>query len=182
MQHHPIRILALDPGLRRIGYALLDNDELIDYGVRAIPHKRTLETTLAALEVAADRLISDRKPHVLALEQTVFSQVRNNVRPAIVNQLILRIAKNHRIRSFAYNPRTIRKTVCDDGNANRMELARTIISLYPETRVYLESNRRWRESHFQHIYDAIACAVTHRIKTRDDPDLQRSTNSYQKPA
>lgn len=179
MPEHTIRILALDPGLRRIGYALLDNEELIDYGVRAIPRKRTLEKTLTSLEVAVDRLISDRKPQVLALEQTVFSQVRNNVRPAMVNQLILRVAKNHRVRSFAYNPRTIRKTVCDDGNADRMVLARTIISLYPETRVYLESNRRWRESHFQHIYDAIACAVTYRIKTRDEPHLQKNTNSHE---
>ncbi len=164
-EHKPYRILGIDPGFRRIGYALLENADLVDFGVHLIEKKRTLKDAFLQFERTADRLIADRKPQVIALEETVFSQVRHNIRLSIAIQVLHRLARRHRIGYVSYNPRTIRKAVCDDGNATKRELARTIVATYPQTRVYLESNRRWKERHFQVLYDAIACARTHQSKS-----------------
>lgn len=165
ISHNPARILALDPGLRRIGYAVLDRNILVDYGVRTIARRRSLNDTFLEFEKAVQLLILDRNPNALAFEQTVFSQIRHNLRLTIAVQLIKQTAKSHGLPAHGYNPRTIRKVVCNDGNADRRELARTVVALYPETRLYLESNRRWRELQFQAVFDSIACALTHRSKS-----------------
>lgn len=172
------RILAIDPGFRRIGYALLDGRYLIDFGVRLIEPKRTLKDAFLHFERTTDRIIADRKPSVIAIEETVFSQIRNNIRLAIAVQVIRRLARTRHIRIVAYNPRTIRKAICDDGNATKRQLAHIIVALYPETRVYLESNRRWRERHFQALYDAIACGLTHLRQTPEEipqPTFEKSS-------
>lgn len=168
MTPKPHRILAIDPGFRRLGYALFENGYLVDYGVRQIPRGRTLKDTFLAIEQAVEMLIADRHSQSLAFEQTVFSQIRHNIRLTLVVHIIRRIAGAHRIPAFAYNPRTIRKAVCNDGNASARQLAKTIAAFYPETRLYLESNRRWRERQFQTIFDAVACAMAHRQKSQPE--------------
>lgn len=163
------RILAIDPGFRRIGYALLEGGLLVDFGVHLLEKKRTLKEGFIEFERTAQRLIADRKPDVIVIEHTVFSQSRTNIRLAIAVQVLHRLARARRITRVAYNPRTIRKAVCGNGNATKRDLARMIVALFPQTRVYLESNRRWREQHFQVLYDAIACALTHERQTEQIP-------------
>lgn len=153
-------VLALDPGTRHMGFAAFDAFELIDYGVRNVKGQSTVESMIDAVDRAVRRMISEKRPCALALEKNNFSQIQQNARLAMAISRIMAVARRSRVKVVELDPRTIRKVVCNDGNATKRELARIVAASYPEMRAYLESNRRWRERYYQNAFDAIACGLT----------------------
>ena len=65
-------ILAIDPGTRAMGVAVVENGDLIYHGVRTIPKQPSPRDTLDRGRKAVLRLIRDFRPNVLALEKTFF--------------------------------------------------------------------------------------------------------------
>lgn len=143
-----------------MGFAAFDNGELEDYGVKNLRHVAGAEDVFAAVDKVVSRLVEQKRPRALVIEKNNFSHIRQNVRLTLAVSRIRTIGRRHRVRVFEFDPRTIRKVVCRDGNATKRELARTVAVRYPEMRVYLESNRRWRERYYQNAFDAIAVGLT----------------------
>jgi len=149
-----------------MGYASFENEELTDYGVKSIRHGRMPESLLSAVGRITARMIREKRPEALVIEKNTFSQIRQNIRLTLAVAKIKAVAKRYRVRVFEFDPRTIRKVVCNNGNATKRELARTLAIRYPEMRAYLESNRRWRERYYQNAFDAIACGLTFLVMSR----------------
>jgi Holliday junction resolvasome RuvABC endonuclease subunit len=152
-------LLALDPGTSEMGFAYFEGRILIDYGVKSLRGARSVKDMLIRVECAVRRLVREKKPKIIVMEKNNFSQITQNARLMLAVYKIKSIATANKIRSVEYNPRTIRKAVCNNGNATKREVARTITACYPELKPYVESNRRWRERYYQNIFDAIACAL-----------------------
>ena len=57
-----IKILAIDPGTREMGYAHLENKDLIDFGVKYLRHNRKLQGMFIYLAEVINRLISEKRP------------------------------------------------------------------------------------------------------------------------
>lgn len=153
-------ILAIDPGTREMGFASFDRGELEDYGIKDIRYVAGAADILTAVEKVVLRLIDQKRPRHLVVEKNNFSQIRQNIRLTMAVARIRDIGKRRRIRVIELDPRTVRKAICQDGNATKRELARTVAVRYPELRAYLQSNRRWRERYYQNAFDAIACGLT----------------------
>ena len=73
-----LKILAIDPGTREMGVALLEGEKLIHYGVKAIKRKRSPHETLKEGRKVVLRLINDYRPDVLVVEKTFFANNRNS--------------------------------------------------------------------------------------------------------
>lgn len=153
------RILAIDPGTKEMGIAVLDDRDLIDYAVKSIRRGKNQKDFFTNLETLMLRLIHEKKPDVVALERNLFSQIRNNLLLAALIYRIKTIARRKRITVREYDPRTIRKLVCNNGNATKKELARAIAVFYPELKIYLESDRKWKIRYWQNIFDAVAVGL-----------------------
>jgi len=161
MPNQKTKILAIDPGTREMGIAHFEDDDLVDYGVKAVKRSQTTRELFIRLDQILLRLIQEKRPRVLVLEKNNFSQIKQNVLLTLAVHKIKAVAKRHRVPVVEYNPRTVRKAVCNNGNATKRELARMVAASYPELRAYLESNRRWRERYYQNIFDAVACALAY---------------------
>ena len=154
-----LNILAIDPGLREMGIAHLENDEIIDYGVKSL--RRPNQNPLNVLNRIFTRLIKEKKPTIIAMEKNNFSRIEQNLQLMKAIQRIRQIARSHNISLYEFAPSTIKKEVCNDGRATKKQIAMVICSRYPELSVFLESNRRWRERYYQNMFDAIACGITY---------------------
>jgi len=155
-------IVAIDPGTREMGYAHLQGLTLKDYGVISLRSRRSHKKDL--LDRIADevmRLLEEKQPNVLILEKNRFSQIRSNVRLTLAVYCIRSCAKKRHVPVIEYDPRTVRRVVCENGNAVKIEVARTVAVRYPEMKVYLTSDRRWKVRYYQNIFDAIACGLTY---------------------
>lgn len=155
-----IKVLAIDPGTKEMGFSHLEDLDLIDFGVKSIGRGKGPDEMLNHVERIVSRLVLEKRPTVMAVEKNNFSQQKQNTRLTWAVAKIRTVAKRNRIPVFEYDPRTIRKAVCNDGNAKKRDVAKTIVAIYPETRAFLDMNCRNRELFFQNGFDAIACGLT----------------------
>ncbi len=79
------RILAIDPGTREMGLAVLEDGDLLYHGVLVLTGKGSPHAKLQEGRQVILRLIRDFRPHVLALEKAFFANNRN---AALLNVLV----------------------------------------------------------------------------------------------
>ena len=154
-----IRILSIDPGTKHMGYASFEGVELVDYGVKTI-RQGSVGKILDHLEEIINRQLKEKTPDYLVLEKNAFSQIRNNLRLAMVVAKIKKVARKNCLLVYEYDPRTIRKAICNDGNATKKRVAQTLIIYYPELNVHLKSDKDWVLRYHMNMFDAIAVGMT----------------------
>ncbi len=154
----PSSILALDPGLQAMGYAVLSGRRLTAHGVvslRLVKRSRRLPAARSAVR----ELIRAHRPKALVVEQT--HQYPNGLHRLVPT--MKRVAKEKRLRLSIYSPQTVRKHLLGDGWAGKAEAAAAMAVRYPQLRVYLTQNRKWKERYWQNMFDAVALATHHRL-------------------
>ena len=70
------RALAIDPGSRLTGYAIMEGHELIYYGVKTFTIRNPISRLLKDVNQTMTRLINDYRPQSLAIESTFFIKTR----------------------------------------------------------------------------------------------------------
>jgi crossover junction endodeoxyribonuclease RuvC len=153
------KILAIDPGTMYMGVAFLDNGSLIYCGVKVIRNRRSPHEILWACRKIILRLINDFQPEVLVVEKTFFS---NNKNTALLNVLvdeIRNIGRRKGLKVLCFAPSTMKKRICGNGRASKEEVARVIVSKFPELKVFLTQDRKWKERYHQNMFDAVALGV-----------------------
>ena len=159
MRRNKSRILAVDPGTKHMGFAAFEGTELVDYGVKTI--RQGSETViLRHVEEIISRLINEKQPDYFVLERNTFSQIKQNFRLTLAIAKMKHIAKKRGIPVYEYDPRTIRKEICNDGNASKIRLAQTIVISFDELKVYLQSDKVWVLRYNQNLLDAVAIGMT----------------------
>jgi crossover junction endodeoxyribonuclease RuvC len=159
MPNNNSKILAIDPGTREIGIAFLEKGKLIYYGVKVIKKKKSPHETLKEGRKIILRLIRDFKPKVLVVEKTFFVNNRNAALLNVFVDDIKAIGKRKGLKVISYAPSTVKKFICGNGRASKNELARVVVSKYPELKVYLTQDRVWKERYHQNMFDAVALGM-----------------------
>jgi crossover junction endodeoxyribonuclease RuvC len=164
MPNNNSKILAIDPGTREIGIAFLEKGKLIYYGVKVIKKKKSPHETLKEGRKIVLRLIKDFKPKTLVVEKTFFVNNRNASLLNVFVDEIKAIGKRKGLKVISYAPSTVKKFICGNGRANKNELARVVVSKYPELKVYLTQDRAWKERYHQNMFDAVALGTMAMIR------------------
>ncbi len=127
-----VRVLGIDPGLTRCGYAVLDGRgpgraTAISLGVIRTPSTDELPYRLSALRDELVALIREFDPHVVAVER-VFFQV--NVRTAMsvgqASGLALCEAAAAGCEVVQYTPNEVKDAVAGYGGADKAQVARMV--------------------------------------------------------
>jgi crossover junction endodeoxyribonuclease RuvC len=153
------RILAIDPGTKHMGVALLDKGSLIYSGVKVIRNRKSPHEIIKACRKIVLRLIKDYRPQVLIAEKTFFANNRNSALLNVLFDEIRNIGKRKRLKVICYAPNTVKKAICGNGLASKEEVARVVIAKYPELKVFLTQDRKWKESFHQNMFDAVALGM-----------------------
>jgi len=159
IKKQPLKILAIDPGTRHLGVAFLENDVPVYLGVKTIKKYKSPHEILKAGRSLVLRLISDFQPQILAVEKTFFANNRNSSLLNVFGDEILAIGKKKKLRILSYAPSTIKKAVTGNGRASKEEVARVLVARFPELKVFLTQDRKWKERYHQNMFDALALAV-----------------------
>ena len=137
-----VRVLGIDPGLTRCGYAVIDATSSTQVAARAMGVLRTpatdpLPNRLADLRRELAALIAEHRPQVVAVEQ-VFFQV--NVRTAMsvgqASGLALAEAAASGCEVHQYTPSQVKSAVVGTGTASKQQVqhmvkARLALSALP---------------------------------------------------
>jgi len=153
------KILAIDPGTRQIGVALLEKQKLIYHGVTGVKRQKSPSQTLKEGREIILRLIKDFEPKILVVEKTFFANNRNSSLLNVFADEIKAIGKKKRLKVLSFAPNTVKKFITGNGRASKAEVAKVIISNYPELKVYLTQDRAWKERYHQNMFDAVALGI-----------------------
>lgn len=158
MHTNPIKILAIDPGTKEIGIALLSDGELIYYGVKTIRLRSSPGEVLKQAQYIISRLIADCEPQYLAIEKTFMIQ-KSAALLTVVADEIKATAKREGLTVFEYAPLAVRKMICKAGKATKKGVAQVISLRFPELTRYVERQTKWETLYYANMFDAIAVGL-----------------------
>lgn len=153
------RILAIDPGTREMGVAVLGKGALVYHGVLTF---RKLPSPQARLKQTRDgvaRLIRDFRPTVLAIEKTFIGRNRSAALLNVLTDEIVSLAKCKGIGVVSLAPNVVKKAVAGDGWATKDDVASAVTARFPELRAYLAPDRKWKRERQLNMIDAVALAL-----------------------
>lgn len=126
------RVLGIDPGLTRCGYAVLEpvsgsGVKVVSMGLLRTPPEAELPARLAALLDDVQDLLDEFQPATVAVEQ-VFFQV--NVRTAMsvgqASGLVLALAHRAGCSVVQYPPNQVKEAVTGSGRADKAQVQKMV--------------------------------------------------------
>lgn len=162
----PPTILALDPGLRELGFAILQGNRFVAGGVIPLcllPRADRLPEARA--RIAA--LVSLHQPRGIVVEKTYRHPVPWLDELHEITLYARRLARKHRLHFATYAPQAVRQGVVGNGKARKHEVAVAVSLRIRQLRVHLTQDRRWKESYWYNLFDAVALGLHH--QAQDNP-------------
>ena len=154
-----MRVLGVDPGLGRTGYAVVEGVagrlRLLDAGRLDTEPNTDIGSRLVALSEMLGAVIAGCSPDAAAVEQLFFSTNRRTaMQVAEARGVILFAVARAGIPVAEYTPAQVKQAVCGFGGADKRQVARMTHTL-----LALEGTR-------DDVADACAIAVCHHHRAR----------------
>lgn len=137
------RVLGIDPGLTRCGYAVLErlsasSSKVVSLGVLTTDKSESTAIRLGRLQGDLEDLFADFSPDVLAIEQVFFSvNVRTAMSVGQVSGLAMALATRRSCPVVEYTPNQVKESITGWGGADKIQVqkmvqARLSLSRIPE--------------------------------------------------
>jgi Holliday junction resolvasome RuvABC endonuclease subunit len=152
------RILAVDLGTRELGVAILEGDNLLFYGVKTVQHRTTPQEVLQKITQIIKQLIDYYVPSILAIEKVLLIQKNASLLIVAADQ-IKAAARKEELVIYEYEPKVIRRFICQTGKATKREVAKHLARKYYELNQYLNRTSRWEQIYYAKMFDAIAVGL-----------------------
>lgn len=151
----PLRIIGIDPGLRRTGWGIIDVTGsrlmFVACGVIKADVEGALASRLRDIHDALAQVIVEYQPHEAAVEETFV-----NVNPASTLKLgqargvALLVPALHGLPVGEYAANLVKKSVVGAGHAEKQQIRMMVERLLPKALIHSED-----------AADALAIAITH---------------------
>lgn len=171
------RILGLDPGTQEMGYALLEGDVVVDFGVRTLPYGLMVHDLLLEAEAVLDELLARYRPDLFVIEHTFYIKTRRGAILRIMVSELKRLARDRGVRVVSYMPTAVKKAVAGHGHASKGEVAATLTRRWPALERYRAGGEERNQTHWQHMFDALALALTANTRRHLIFKVDEHTNS-----
>lgn len=156
-----MKILSLDSGIERTGYAIFEKNSqgytYVNCGIILTEKKRSLVERLNMLATALHELIDRHKPDIMIVEQLFFNtNAKTAITVAQAQGATLLVASEHAIPVEFLSPLTIKQVVTGDGRADKKQIKKM-----------LEFSIKFIEKPVtDDVYDAVACGMAYCILNR----------------
>ncbi|HDS29979.1 MAG TPA: crossover junction endodeoxyribonuclease RuvC [Firmicutes bacterium] len=159
-----VRILGIDPGLNKCGYAVIDyngrSPKPVEYGLIRTKPKTPIAGRLHEIIVELGRIIDEFKPDECAVERVYFHRnVSTAIDVAMVMGAAIVLACEKGLVARQYAPLQVKRAIVGTGRADKNQVQRMVMALYR-----LESMPKPPD-----VADALAVALTH-AHLRNSPE------------
>lgn len=151
-------ILAVDPGIKYVGIAVLFGAELQYYGIKTVTKHHSPNDVLNEITGTIGHLISQYKPTFLAIEQPFISKNDSSLLVVVAEQ-IKAIARQNGLLVYEYAPTSVKKRLCRTGRATKRVVAKVISERYPYLASYYARTSYWEQQYYGNMFDAIAVGL-----------------------
>ncbi len=131
-----MRILGIDPGLRRTGYGVVDvtpqsSVRLVEAGTIEPKEKDLIENRIHKIHANLQKIIVEHKPDVMVLEK-LYSHYKHPTTAVLlghVRGVICLLCAQNRIELIEHSVKRIRKSLVGNGNATKEQTRALIMNL-----------------------------------------------------
>jgi len=139
MSKAPIRIIGIDPGLRRTGWGVVDSDGVrlafVASGLVTSDSEGELAYRLRELYEGVCGVIANFRPQEAAVEETfVNKDARSALKLGHARGVVLLAPALNGLRVAEYPPNVIKKTVTGTGHGEKRQVAAMVGFLLPKAR------------------------------------------------
>lgn len=159
-----MRVLGIAPSSRGFGFAVLEGDNLVEWGVRTAKRENKNSKLLAKVK----DLLTMCQPEAIILED-ISPPVRRASRIRDLHTEIIEAARTERIKIVILPRRKVREAIVSDESGTKQEVAEMLAKRFPEELgAHLPRKRKaWMsESHQMAMFDAVALVFTFRLKQK----------------
>ena len=152
---HPIRILGIDPGLRRTGWGIVTADgnrlAFVACGSVQTDDKAALALRLVAIHEGLRRVVAEFRPHEAAVEATFVNRdATATLKLGQARGIALLVPAQAGLSVAEYAPNLVKKTIVGAGHGQKAQIRMMIGVLLPKA-----------DPPSEDAADALAIAVTH---------------------
>lgn len=130
-------ILGIDPGIRKLGYALIQpNATIIDAGILLLEAKNPTRddqySRMLDIHDFFKELLEKYDINTICMEKYYFTQYNRSNAEFVygVRGIIMLLAKQHNCRIKEYTPIQIKKSITGSGKAGKMLMQKMIMKLF----------------------------------------------------
>lgn len=151
-------ILAIDPGAKELGVAVLAGSHLEYFAVKTFKHRSPPQALLVNVSRYITKLIDAYQPTNLAIERTFLVQ-RNAALLNVAAAEIKHAARSRGLAVWEYAPIEVRKIICRQEKALKREAVQVIVKRFPELARFLRQPTQWEALYWAHMFDAVAVGL-----------------------
>ena len=170
-------ILGIDQGIAHLGYAVMKDKKLIEYGCITTNSNDIIEQRFFSLYNDIKQLIIKYQPEAVCCEKLFYTSPkagnRNKSASIIYTNMITGVLASlcgeFEIELRQFVPSKVKKALCNNGKASKEDIESRIASLY---RVETETTK------YEHVCDSIAIAYTYFIENDADKTARNEFEAY----
>src|SRR5438552_17992841 len=121
-----LRVIAIAPSTRGFGFAVLESEILIDWGVKTVKGHKNRQCLLKVEE-----MIAHYHPGVMVLEDHSAKGSRRAPRIRVLGEKIIAMARSCKIRVALFSRQQVRKVFFSDGKGTKDALAEILAKRFP---------------------------------------------------
>jgi crossover junction endodeoxyribonuclease RuvC len=170
-----MRILGIDPGTLVTGYGVIETSgksgtiELVEYGTIESKRIATLAVRLRVIFERLSAVIERTKPEAVAIESAFYHKnVQSTLKLGHARGVAMLASILKDVPPAEYAPREIKRAVVGNGNASKEQvefMVRSLLNLKPADKKLPDA------------YDALAVAITHSARCRNERSTSKSNTS-----
>jgi RNase H-fold protein (predicted Holliday junction resolvase) len=160
MQNTVKTILAISPGTRELGVAVVANNKLLFYAVKNITNRKTKRAILQKVTKILNQLILDYEISVLAIKQIESFYPNGDFLLATVDH-IKKLAKQLKLTLYQYSSKEVYRIVCNDNKVTSQDIAKYLTAQYFELAKHINQTKRysWKTNYYSRLFFAIALGL-----------------------
>lgn len=152
------KILAIDPGTKELGIAVLVGSQLVYYAVKTFKQRQVPHVFLAEVSGFIDSLISDYQPTAMAIEKTFLIQ-RGSALLNVTAAEIKHTGREYVLPVYEFEPAWVRQKVGSTAKPTKRQVAEVLTNRFPELAQFLSRPSKWEQLYWAHVFDAVAVGV-----------------------
>lgn len=157
-----VKAIGIDPGLRHTGYGVIAYENqtfsIIAEGVIKTDHLSLLPDKLLYIYNGLQNVIEQHDLTHAAIEETYVNiNSASSLKLAHARAVAILVLKQNCLDAVEYQAKTVKKTVCGNGNADKMQVASMLRYLIPNSNISQQNHDNT---------DAIAIAICHLLHVR----------------
>ena len=151
-----------------MGYAVIDDNELVYFGVHTFKRRRPPRVLVAESERVVGELVDGSKPNRVLMGEASAARWKRSPRLRMLIDKMKRSLRRRGVPVTSYSLIDVKKIVAGDRMATKRKVIDTLVEAYPYLAKYRESDAMSGEKYWENMFEAVALALTgyHQVARR----------------